>query len=81
MPNAQEPAATAVSPHPFGKELEQVDEVAEEFGVRDTVLEEEEQFLRENGLFKFGVEEYLVEIEGLFWGVFQENMFMNSSWI
>ncbi len=53
--------------HPFGAELEQVNELAEEIGARDVmILDDEELFLMSHGLQKFGAEEYLDEIEGLF---------------
>lgn len=55
--------------HPFGPELEQVNELAEEIGARDImILDEEEQYLMSQGFFKFGVEEYMEEIQGLFGG-------------
>ena len=62
----------AQQPHPFGAELAQVQAVAAEFGVSDVrIWDEEEQFLVENGLCKFGVEDYLAEIVPLFRGVFE----------
>ncbi|CAI7567420.1 unnamed protein product [Penicillium glandicola] len=51
-------------PHPFGKELEQVNEVAEEFGGFN-MLDDEERILYSKGLRKFSVEDYLVEVEEL----------------
>ncbi|OJD18411.1 hypothetical protein ACJ73_08721 [Blastomyces percursus] len=58
-------------PHPFGKELEQVNEVAEEFAtVRNAVIVEEEQTLVQKGLYKFAVEDYIMEIEGLYRSIF-----------
>ncbi|KAL9125690.1 MAG: hypothetical protein Q9217_005149 [Psora testacea] len=55
--------------HPFGAELAQVNEVAEGFGARDViVMDEEERFLMENGLCKFGAQDYVGEIQGLFGG-------------
>ena len=55
--------------HPFGAELAQVNEVAEGFGARDVlILDEEEQFLMENGLCKFGAQDYVDEIQSLFGG-------------
>lgn len=69
--------------HPFGAELEQVNELAEEIGARNVmILDEEEQFLMSQGLFKFGVEEYMDEIQGLFGGSFG-NPFspLGSGWI
>ncbi|KAI4150117.1 MAG: hypothetical protein LQ340_004253 [Diploschistes diacapsis] len=59
--------------HPFGAELAQVKEVAEEFGVTDVrIWDEEEQFLLENGLGKYGVEDYLNEIQPLFIQAFSD---------
>lgn len=57
--------------HPFSKELEQVNEVAEEFG-SPHVLEEEEQILYRKGLQKFTVDDYLCEIEELYGSVFDD---------
>lgn len=66
--------------HPFGAELTKVNELAEEIGARNVlVLDEEEQFLMEHGLCKFGAEEYLDEIQGLFGGSF--NNPFRPSWI
>ncbi|WEW58806.1 hypothetical protein PRK78_004274 [Emydomyces testavorans] len=61
----QEPYNTLPeSAHPFVKELEQVNEVVEEFarGVRD----EEEEILLNKGLKKFAVEDYIFEIQELY---------------
>lgn len=53
--------------HPFGAELTKVNELAEEIGARDVlILDEEEQYLMSNGFCKFGAEDYLQEIMGLF---------------
>ncbi|KAL9099522.1 MAG: hypothetical protein Q9163_004991 [Psora crenata] len=52
--------------HPFGAELAQVNEVAEGFGGRDVIMDDEEQFLLENGLCKFGAQDYVDEIGGVF---------------
>ncbi|KAE8140711.1 hypothetical protein BDV38DRAFT_8716 [Aspergillus pseudotamarii] len=60
-------------PHPFGKELEQVNEVVEEFGGA-RVLDEEELVLQNKGLMKFTVDEYLVEIEDLYGSIFDDRM-------
>ncbi|KAJ5887545.1 hypothetical protein N7495_007586 [Penicillium taxi] len=57
--------------HPFSKELEQVNEVAEEFGnLRG--MTEEEQILFTRGLKKFTANEYLVEIEILYSNIFND---------
>jgi len=60
--------------HPFGKELAQVNEVAEEFGATSTLLDEEEQELLNKGLKKFDVSDYLDEIAGLYGGVFEGHL-------
>lgn len=52
------------APHPFGKELEQVNEVVEEFG--GVIPDEEEQVLLAKGLKKFAVEDYIYEIQDLY---------------
>lgn len=69
--------------HPFGAELAQVNELAEEFGSKATrIYDEEEQFLIENGLQKFGAEDYMMEIQGYFGGVFDDRSFpMTAGWI
>jgi len=68
--------------HPFGKELAQVNEVAEEFGLSTARLVEEEQDLINRGLMKFGVNDYLQEIQGLYGGVFEDKLGpMANPWI
>ena len=58
------------SGHPFGAELAQVDEVADGFGARDAIiLDEEEQYLMSHGLCKFGAEDYISEVQGMFGGI------------
>ncbi|ORY04022.1 hypothetical protein BCR34DRAFT_591371 [Clohesyomyces aquaticus] len=54
--------------HPFGKELEQLNEVAEEFGgvVRDAEMDADIAALRQNGLASFCAADYLAEIQPLF---------------
>jgi len=61
--------------HPFGNELAQVTEIAEEYGISQetlTVVDEEEQELLSRGLFKFRAEEYMSEIQGLFMSAFSD---------
>lgn len=69
--------------HPFGAELEQVNELAEDFAAREViVMDEEEQFLMSHGLRKFGAEDYVMEIEGLFQAVFEDSFIrMDAGWI
>ncbi|OTB08696.1 hypothetical protein M426DRAFT_7422 [Hypoxylon sp. CI-4A] len=54
--------------HPFGQELAQVSELAEELGVKEKmqVIDEEEQELISRGLCRFQPEDYLAEVQGLF---------------
>ncbi|KAJ5502501.1 hypothetical protein N7463_005375 [Penicillium fimorum] len=67
-------------PHPFGKELEQVNEVAEEFGGFN-MLDDEERILYSKGLKKFSVEDYLVEVEELYGSIFEDTRGpMCTSW-
>ncbi|EXJ84338.1 hypothetical protein A1O3_05005 [Capronia epimyces CBS 606.96] len=60
--------------HPFGRELAQVNEIAEEFGATARLLDEEEQEIMSKGLCKFGVEDYLDEIAGLYGGIFEDQL-------
>lgn len=61
--------------HPFGNELAQVTELAEEYGVQEDMklLDAEEQDLLSKGLFKFRAEDYMNEIHGLFISTFGES--------
>jgi len=71
-----------LSPHPFGKELAQVNEVADEFGATARLLIEEEQEILSKGLHKFGVEDYLDEISGLYGGIFDDKLGpLSKPWI
>jgi len=65
--------------HPFGKELAQVNEVAEEFGAVASVLDEEEELLLSKGLYKFGVDDYINEIQALYGGIYEDRL--ASAWI
>ena len=59
--------------HPFGPELAQVSEIAEEYGItkeKMAIIDEEEQDLVSRGLFKFRAEDYMSEIHGLFASAF-----------
>lgn len=59
--------------HPFSKELEQVNEVAEEFGSLH-VMDDEERILLRKGLIKFTVDDYLLEIEELYGSIFDDTL-------
>lgn len=67
------------SAHPFGNELAKVNEVAEGFGGISSVLDEEEEFLLSKGLCKFGVEDYINEIQGLYGGIYEDRL--TDAWI
>ena len=69
--------------HPFGAELEQVNELAEEYAGREVlIVDEDEQFLTANDLRKFRAEDYVMEIESLFGGVFEDGFLsMSVGWI
>lgn len=71
--------------HPFGNELAQVSELAEEYGISKeklVVVDEEEQELVSKGLLKFCAEEYMSEIQGLFLNAFGDaRPTISSMWI
>lgn len=68
--------------HPFGAELAQVNELAEEISANEaTVLDEEEQYLIDNGLCKFTVDDYLSEIQGYFGACGSPYSPFNAAWI
>ncbi|KAI1925885.1 hypothetical protein LOZ65_002696 [Ophidiomyces ophidiicola] len=80
----QEPYNTLPeSAHPFGKELAQVNEVAEEF--TRSVRDEEEEILLNKGLIKYRVEDYIFEIQDLYETYFgdewSERQQPTSAWI
>lgn len=60
------------APHPFGKELEQLEEVAEEFNgaINDVERANDLRAMKQRGLVKFCADDYLSEIEPLFGGLF-----------
>ena len=60
--------------HPFGKELAQVSEIAEEYGLSERManVDPEEQELASRGLFKFSAEDYMSEIQGYFASAFSD---------
>jgi len=59
-------------PHPFGKELEQLEEVAEELNgaINDVERANDLRAMKQCGLIKFCADDYLSEIEPLFGGLF-----------
>lgn len=67
--------------HPFGRELAQVNEVAEGFSL-SAMLDEESQILQIKGLLKFEVEDYINEICGMYGGVYENQLGpMANPWI
>jgi hypothetical protein len=74
-----------VEQHPFGNELAQVSELAEEYGISEeklSVADKEEQELRSRGLFKFCAEDYMSEIHDLFMSAFSDTKpHMATMWI
>ncbi|KAF4638039.1 hypothetical protein G7Y89_g65 [Cudoniella acicularis] len=72
--------------HPFGNELAQVSEIAEDYGISQDkmdVVDEEEKELVSKGLFKFRAEDYMSEIQGLFLSAFGDARpsMSSSMWI
>ncbi|KAJ0164843.1 hypothetical protein CTA2_13078 [Colletotrichum tanaceti] len=71
--------------HPFGHELAQVTEIAEEFGIKDDIMYEEECALKAEGLCKFAAEDYLSEVQSLFASFFTDShtpqRSMAAAWI
>ena len=71
-PSLAQTTSSAFSPpphhHPFGSELEQLNEVAETFNdvTRDLEADEDAAMMRQRGLEKFSVNEYISEIGYLF---------------
>jgi hypothetical protein len=82
--NIFSPSPETVESHPFGNELAQVSELVEEYTTskeRLPVVDEEEQELISRGLYKFGAEEYMSELQGLFIKTFGDIPKMSAVWI
>jgi len=76
--------STSTDEHPFGKELEQLNEVVEEFGgvVRDAEMEEDLAVMERLGLARFRATDYLSEIQPLFSKLFETRyLAAPSAWI
>ncbi|TID16439.1 gb [Venturia nashicola] len=69
-PQTSHHSASHSGNHPFGKELMQLDEIAEEFGgaVRDVEREGDLRAMRQKGLQRFRAEDYMREIEKMLGG-------------
>ncbi|KAG6041290.1 hypothetical protein E4U41_005118 [Claviceps citrina] len=67
VPSSAFPQTNAKEAHPFGHELAQVTELAEEYIVntRLDVVDEEEQYLHNRGLKKLSPDDYLSAIQGI----------------
>ncbi|KAF5017511.1 hypothetical protein F66182_10556 [Fusarium sp. NRRL 66182] len=60
--------------HPFGQELAQVTELAEEYSAKPLTKEDEEdsKYIKSRGLSKFNADDYLSEVQNLILGFFPE---------
>ncbi|KAK8181869.1 hypothetical protein HDK77DRAFT_82132 [Phyllosticta capitalensis] len=74
--------------HPFGRELEQLNEVVEELGttIRDVALDEDTRHMRDKGLARFCAADYLAEIAPLAAKTYKTKVStaptpMNTTWI
>lgn len=67
---------TQNDPHPFGQELAQVTELAEEYGVKGHMksLDDDDEYLETRGLAKWSPSEYLSEIQSLTASFFPESL-------
>jgi len=68
VPSITTTPATTPPAHPFGKELEQLDEVAEEFTAvtNDAERKADMQAMQQRGLVRFCAADYISEISPLF---------------
>ncbi|GAO15555.1 hypothetical protein UVI_02020350 [Ustilaginoidea virens] len=87
-PPCQEPSPAAFSPvqpskdtHPFGQELAQVTELAEEYvnSSRLCVIDEEQQYLTSRGLCKFSPSDYMSAIQDVAGTFFPERIHATST--
>ncbi|KAI5212778.1 hypothetical protein E4T42_07306 [Aureobasidium subglaciale] len=78
-------ASGPTSPHPFGKELEQLNEVAEEFGttVRDVEADADRVFMDAHGLDHFSADDYMMEIADMLNVIFEDEPtpYEEAGWI
>ena len=76
--------STVEEGHPFGKELEQLNEVVEEFGgvVMDVEMEKDIASMSQKGLVKLCATDYLDEIQPLYSGLFERRYLSTpTAWI
>jgi len=78
-------ASEAPVTHPFGRELEQLSEVQEEFGsvVRDVEAEADRAVMLARGLLQFCASDYMQAIADPYTNVFAEDaaMYQPVAWI
>ena len=72
--------------HPFHKEIQQLEKVAEEFGAVTTASTESEEeeiaYMAAHGLARFGLADYISEIQPLFSGLYGErHLQFTAAWI
>ena len=68
--------------HPFSRELQQVNELAEEMGLSSSIQDEEQKLLQQKGLHRFAAQDYVMEIQDLIGGVFEGQLpSLDASWI
>jgi hypothetical protein len=70
--------------HPFGKELEQLNEVAEELNgvVADATIEQDVIYMRNHGLAKFSADDYMALVMPLYSGMFDKRIAqVQAGWI
>jgi hypothetical protein len=75
LDQAQTPTKSHTQSHPFGKELEQLDEAVEEFDgafqeIRSVERDHDFAIMKERGLAKFCADDYMREIRPLFSRIF-----------
>lgn len=77
------PFVEAPKENPFGNELAQLDEVAEEFGhvVRDAEADADSVFMQANGLACWAASDYMCEIEALIYETFAPEHQDIGGWI
>jgi len=72
MPITPEKKPDISDGHPFGQELAQVTEIAEEFGRKLDAIDEEEQELMHRGFCKLAADVYLRDVEALLSSFFND---------
>ena len=70
------PPRSAPEPHPFGAELAQVTELAEEYSMRGSPagLDEDDQYIQSHGLVKLSIDDYMNDVQEIFSAFFQQQV-------